>query len=78
MFAATNEHRRPIKKTKIVIYSGSITPVEQLELEKTGADYTLIKASNCSLLKSSIGEMANCVDHNFRILPLPRCPASGF
>ena len=52
-------------KTKIVIYSGSISPMEQLALEKAGADYTLIKASNYYLLKSSVGEMlANCVDHN--------------
>lgn len=44
-------------KTKIVIYSGSLSPTEQFELQTIGADYILIKAPNYNQLKSSISEI---------------------
>jgi DNA-binding response OmpR family regulator len=44
-------------KTKIVIYSGPLSPMEQLELEKIGVDYILIKAPDYNLLKSGISEI---------------------
>jgi DNA-binding response OmpR family regulator len=44
-------------KTQIVIYSGSLSPAEKIELEKIGADHILIKPPNYKLLKSSIGEI---------------------
>ena len=44
-------------KTKIVIYSGSLSPKEQLDLKQIGADYILLKAPSYYLLKASIGEI---------------------
>jgi DNA-binding NarL/FixJ family response regulator len=44
-------------KTKLVVYSGGVSPTERLELEKIGADHILIKATSYDLLKSSIGEI---------------------
>jgi DNA-binding response OmpR family regulator len=55
-------------KTKIAIYSGGLSPTEQFELEKIGADYILIKAGNYDELKSGIGEI---LARRFDTRPLP-------
>ena len=44
-------------KTKIVVYSGSLSPKEQLDMKKIGADYILLKAPSYYLLKENIGKI---------------------
>jgi DNA-binding NarL/FixJ family response regulator len=52
-------------QTKLVVYSGDLSPAERLELEKTGVDYILVKAANYALLKSAISELlADRFDHD--------------
>ena len=46
-------------KTKLVVYSGSLSPSDQLDLERIGADYVLIKATDYQMLKTSIREILN-------------------
>lgn len=49
------------KKTTIAIYSGGLSPAEQVEFEKIGADYILIKAGDYNELKARIGQLiARC------------------
>lgn len=46
-------------RTKLVVYSGSLSPPDQLDLERIGADYVLIKATDYQTLKTSIREILN-------------------
>jgi DNA-binding response OmpR family regulator len=44
-------------RTKIIVYTGSLSPAEKIELEEIGADHILIKTASYQELKSNIGEI---------------------